>query len=225
MTCREQSHLGSYGEYRNSIHFHCCFTGNYNKIRGDSCTVVGNYNVVEGKSNRITGSYNEIYSQAEDSLTITGAHNKLNNRKYEASSSNHGKSISFSTPSGQFHNVNIANWVVGTWGDGLVQFGPSSHGPVNIFMDSAPSSEKKMAEEKKEPRLPPADPAEADPPPLEEGRPACIICCERSPCVVLQPCRHMVMCVTCTRKALAEEGSKCPKCRAVVQHAERIFIE
>ena len=43
----------------------------------------------------------------------------------------------------------------------------------------------------------------------------CVVCWEDSPCVVLLPCRHMVLCEECS-ELLESKGADCPTCRATV---------
>lgn len=57
----------------------------------------------------------------------------------------------------------------------------------------------------------------------------CVICQEKTPNIVLLPCKHLVLCDECSLKLQAdaivnnEEGHRCPCCRASVQDVMQIY--
>ena len=44
----------------------------------------------------------------------------------------------------------------------------------------------------------------------------CVVCWESPPCVVLLPCKHLVLCEACS-KMMEGKGTECPMCRATVE--------
>lgn len=49
------------------------------------------------------------------------------------------------------------------------------------------------------------------------GRNLCMVCLERSRCILLEPCSHLVCCEEC-------KDLRCPLCRAVVKEAVKVHI-
>lgn len=47
----------------------------------------------------------------------------------------------------------------------------------------------------------------------------CIVCKERSVCILLRPCNHMCLCNSCVQPI-----EKCPLCRTFIEHYEKIYI-
>ena len=54
----------------------------------------------------------------------------------------------------------------------------------------------------------------------EENRVTCIICLENSRQVMLEPCNHVSLCITCA----AQNGNRCPVCRTEILRVRRIFL-
>ena len=50
----------------------------------------------------------------------------------------------------------------------------------------------------------------------------CVVCWESPPCVVLLPCKHLVLCEACS-KMMEGKGAECPMCRATVEQHMMIF--
>ena len=50
----------------------------------------------------------------------------------------------------------------------------------------------------------------------------CVVCWESTPCVVLLPCKHLVLCEACS-KMMEGKGAECPMCRAPVEQHMMIF--
>jgi hypothetical protein len=60
--------------------------------------------------------------------------------------------------------------------------------------------------------------------PATDGVTPCCLCFERRPCIMLQPCAHMVLCCQCARRLLVTMNSKlCPICRGRVSDAIRVY--
>ena len=53
-------------------------------------------------------------------------------------------------------------------------------------------------------------------------RDCCVVCWESSSCVVLLPCKHMVLCEECSA-TLESKGADCPMCRATVKEHVVVF--
>ena len=51
----------------------------------------------------------------------------------------------------------------------------------------------------------------------------CVVCWESPPCVVLLPCKHLVLCEACS-KMMEGKGAECPMCRAPVEQHMVIFL-
>ena len=57
-----------------------------------------------------------------------------------------------------------------------------------------------------------------------DGVTPCCLCLENRPCIVLLPCRHMVLCCACARGLLVtEKRQTCPICRGRVIAAARVY--
>ena len=54
-----------------------------------------------------------------------------------------------------------------------------------------------------------------------EARAQCVICMDDISSVVLLPCRHANVCVTCSSHLVAHEFPKCPTCRAPIRRRVR----
>ena len=50
----------------------------------------------------------------------------------------------------------------------------------------------------------------------------CVVCWESTPCVVLLPCKHLVLCEACS-KMMEGKGAECPMCRATVEQHMMIY--
>lgn len=63
-----------------------------------------------------------------------------------------------------------------------------------------------------------------------EGETCCLHCLEHKVSILLRPCNHLVLCVSCTQKhgrKLCSQGTTefaCPKCRQKVSGVEKIFF-
>jgi hypothetical protein len=72
--------------------------------------------------------------------------------------------------------------------------------------------------------LPP--PAAAAPPPPPQAvveRPTCVICLDASPCVLLLPCRHLVICSAPACAAMMGAPPLCPLCRLRVADTLEVY--
>lgn len=94
--------------------------------------------------------------------------------------------------------------VVGGVGDG---------GAPENEMDAPPSTRKSREEV-----------ARAIAAELREERDArlCVVCYRAERQSVLMPCKHAVLCATCT-KAVRETSGRCPLCRAAIEDDLRVF--
>lgn len=58
---------------------------------------------------------------------------------------------------------------------------------------------------------------------LEGDSKFCVICQERTKCVLLLPCKHVCLCTWCTRE-LKTYGNICPICRSTINRTMKIYV-
>jgi hypothetical protein len=51
----------------------------------------------------------------------------------------------------------------------------------------------------------------------------CVVCLDAAKDRAVRPCMHVCVCETCARLLLLERAPRCPMCRQLIQHIERVF--
>ena len=52
----------------------------------------------------------------------------------------------------------------------------------------------------------------------------CVVCLDKARAWACSPCMHLCVCEACSLRLQAEEQPKCPVCRQICQHFERIYM-
>jgi C3HC4-type zinc finger (RING finger) protein len=234
------------GDY-NTVHGNDCrINGDYNTVHGNECKIKGDNNVIHGDDCNVMGDHNtgpgstshthypnNVRTAPIRSITNSGIINRgiaiagmsASVITYHSSDGRHTVTQVSGTPSiGQVRNIYQSY-------DGSRMMTQVSGAPQIEHVDRDPQIEQMH------PDLPEYIKrlSEAD---LKSDSVAtssdteCVICLNNKAIVLISPCKHLCLCVECSRQLTMDDAGnahrkqsiKCPKCRTGIDAFDRIFI-
>lgn len=171
--------------------------GKYNEIHAKESTIEGRKNIIKGNDDEVIGDKNRIFGIR---MMVRGHTNKI----YGTRSSIYGN-----------NNIIRGNFVV-VHGDGNTIHGDYAivHGENNIVHGTNATVNGILLPDK----VYPSEQDEKSDRAAKEGEPTCLVCYENIQNCAMFPCKHLCVCVTCSRKLKI-----CPVCRTEINSVVNFF--
>lgn len=171
--------------------------GKYNEIHAKESTIEGRKNIIKGNDDEIIGDRNRVFGIR---MMIRGDKNKI-----------------FGTRCTIYGNENTikGNYVI-VHGNGNIIKGDYAivYGDDNIIQGTNATVNGILLPD----TVYPSEQDEKTDKPAKEGEPACLVCYENIQNCAMFPCKHLCVCVTCSRKLKI-----CPVCRSEIKSVVNFF--